>query len=246
MKLMEHHPKHRMNMNEASPKLKQTKGMVKGTGNRFIDITGKRHGKLTVLGLDKTYTGKGTKWICQCDCGNVKSINKTGMHGKYGGTVSCGCHSIANLVKRSTTHGMGTPGKSPRLYSTWTSMKQRINDPNLPCYKHYGAKGIKMCERWYDFALFYEDIMTLLGPKPSPRYSIDRIDSNGDYEPSNVRWATPIQQGRNRSNNVRVTINGATRTLSEWAEVSGLRKSTIKYRYHSGKTGEDMIAPICS
>ena len=94
-------------------------------------------------------------------------------------------------------HGYASRSGRHELYGAWKTMRARCNNPNFPKYKDYGARGIKVCDRWDNFANFLADV----GEKPSPKHSIDRIDNNKDYEPSNVRWATPHQQGSNKRNN---------------------------------------------
>lgn len=80
------------------------------------------------------------------------------------------------------------------LYSTWANMRSRCNNPNAKGYKHWGGRGIRVCERWADFRLFAAD----MGPKPSPHHMIERVDNDGDYEPLNCVWALPVQQRANQ------------------------------------------------
>jgi hypothetical protein len=98
-------------------------------------------------------------------------------------------------------------------------------------YENYGGRGITVCDRWRDsFVAFYED----MGERPSPKHSIDRIDSNGNYEPGNCRWATPKQQMNNRRANRMITIDGETLSLQKWADRSGINRSTIYSRVGHG------------
>ncbi|HEV8573869.1 MAG TPA: hypothetical protein VGR43_04090 [Dehalococcoidia bacterium] len=107
-----------------------------------------------------------------------------------GETTSCGCFQIEHARQFFTTHG----GRGKPEYDIWQGMLNRCRNPKVISYKYYGARGIKVCERWNDFANFYSD----MGQRPSETHSVDRIDPNGDYEPGNCRWATPQEQRVNQ------------------------------------------------
>lgn len=129
-------------------------------------------------------------------------------------------------------HEFGKP-TSTREYRTWINMKSRCYTPTSTGYKDYGGRGIKVCERWlHSFGAFLED----MGPRPSPEHSIDRIDCDGDYEPSNCRWATRTEQARNFRANRIVEAFGRSMTLAEAAEQSGLPYNTVLYRLKRGWT----------
>jgi hypothetical protein len=117
-------------------------------------------------------------------------------------------------------------------------MINRCRCPWNSGYKYYGARGIKVCERWFNsFPAFLED----MGPRPSKEYSIDRIDNNGNYEPGNCRWSTRVEQGRNKSTNVMVTHAGETLCVSEWAERYGVGASMLSNRLRAGWSFEDAV-----
>lgn len=116
------------------------------------------------------------------------------------------------------------------LYSVWRYMLRRCIDPRDKAYAHYGGRGISVCDRWLDRKAFVAD----MGPRPSHRHQIDRIDTNGNYEPGNCRWATPKEQSRNTRRNVLVTIDGHTRCVAEWAEVFGISPHRIHQRLKGG------------
>ena len=154
--------------------------------NKLADKTGNTYGWLTVLHRDDTRTGR-VYYICECKCG--KQVSRRASRLTDDEFRSCGCYV------HNKTHGLSNNGgkkKVDSVYRTWIDMKQRCNNPNDNSYQWYGAKGIKVCDEWLnDFEAFAKHI----GPKPSPKHSIDRFpNKNGNYEPGNVRWATQQQQ----------------------------------------------------
>ena len=120
-------------------------------------------------------------------------------------------------------HGYcGTP-----IYRAWDNMRTRCLNPNGPEFHNYGGRGIKVCPRWRDsFLAFLEDV----GERPSPQHTLDRVDTNGDYEPSNVRWATRKEQARNQRKNRPLTFQGKTQPLAAWAEELGFKPNTLHRR----------------
>ena len=154
------------------------------------DKTGDRFQRLTVLSQAESKRQPNGRlriyWNCACDCGS-KSVVRDDSLGKV---VSCGCY-----VKESR-HTVHAATGSPE-YVAWTSMKRRCMDPNATGFKNYGGRGIKVCDEWLnDFTAFYDHV----GPRPTSKHSLDRIDNDGDYEPGNVRWATSQAQAKNRRN----------------------------------------------
>ena len=121
--------------------------------------------------------------------------------------------------------------KAMAEYRAWQTMKQRCNNDRVKKYADYGARGIRVCKRWQDsFDAFLED----MGPRPGPKYSIDRIDVNGHYEPANCRWATSTQQQRNKRNNTLLTHRGQTLCIEAWAERIGIPGKVIHHRLSRG------------
>lgn len=186
----------------------------KGNGNK-VDITGNKYGRLTVLSENGRISNQ-VAWLCKCDCGNETTVASN--HLRTGHTKSCGC-SWADFVPHNKTHGMaGSPE-----FKTWVHMRQRCDNPKDRSYRHYGGRGIITCERWETFEHFLED----MGLRPSPRHSIDRIDVNGGYEPSNCRWALPKVQANNTRSNRYITIEEKTKTLSEWCDYYGVVPASV-------------------
>jgi len=116
-------------------------------------------------------------------------------------------------------------------WRVWKGMRQRCLDVDVPQYRHYGGRGIKICTRWESFDNFFED----MGHRPSAKHSLDRIDVNGNYEPNNCKWATWKEQHRNRRSNVLIEYNGKIQCMSAWAEEYGLSKCILHYRLTKGK-----------
>lgn len=191
------------------------------------DLTGRRFGRLEVIRQDGM-RGASVAWQCQCDCGNVKTISS--KHLSYGVTNSCGClarESARNLiVKQTYRHGRSMD----KVYKVWTAMVQRCHNENNEYYYNYGARGIVVCDRWKnDFAAFLHDMGESNGG------TLDRIDNNGNYEPSNCRWVSRHEQMRNTRRTVMIEFNGETLCAKDWARRLGLPSGqTITWRLKQG------------
>jgi hypothetical protein len=190
---------------------------------RLIDFTGRRFSRLLVDG-GPTMIKRRTYWMCVCDCGNRKSVEAHNL--KMGRIRSCGCFLRQRAAQTKRTHGMTRTAE----WRTWAKMKERCLVSSAVGFKHYGGRGITICERWLKFENFFLD----LGEKPSPSHSLGRIDNNGNYEPLNCRWETWAQQQNNRRNNLLLTKGGETATLQQWARKLGVRRETIKRRLELG------------
>jgi hypothetical protein len=151
---------------------------------KMLDITGQKYGRLTALQINHRIKNL-TFWEFICDCGNSHVANIANV--RFGHTTSCGCVSREAITK----HGMHKTSE----YHAWNRMKQRCLNPQEPHYHNYGGRGITLCKRWEES---FDNFIADVGRKPTPRHSIDRIDNNGNYEPSNVKWSTQTQQCRNK------------------------------------------------
>lgn len=158
-------------------------------------------------------------WLVRCTCGHEFERRTA----QFRQLTNKGCQRCA-----ATYHGL--TGTS--IHNRWNDMRQRCGNPLKPTYKYYGGRGIRVCARWQRFENFYED----MGEPPSPKHSLDRIDTNGNYEPANCRWATRHEQMRNTRTNVRLTYKGETKTLAEWAEIFGVTGYSIHLHLDAGRT----------
>lgn len=201
-------------------------------GKPIIDMTNKRFGRLTVI----SYTGKNINgnaiWLCKCDCGNVKEISRSCLI--YGNTKSCGCLKKEVMRNLHKIHGLS---QHKRLQWVYISMKQRCNNPNNKSYKNYGGRGIRVCAEWENsFESFFRwAIKNGYDEKQeSGSQTLDRIDNNGDYEPSNCRFVDRRVQANNTRKNVYYTYRGKTLTIAEWAKEIGMKYITLHERIKKG------------
>lgn len=195
---------------------------------RLQDLTGQTFGRLTVVERTEN-KGKDAAWLCRCQCG--KEISVTGHHLKTGHTKSCGCYKTQLIIeqgRKNATHGM----KKTRLYKIWSSMKVRCSDPNVENYPAYGGRGINVCEEWRSSFESFRDWAFANGY--NNKLTIDRIDVNGNYEPSNCRWATIKEQSNNKRTNRLISYKGKTQTLTQWADEIGFLPSTLSERIRTG------------
>lgn len=196
-----------------------------------INRVGQRYGLLTVTRSAGKSKNSVRLWECKCDCGNVVTVLATNLIS--GTSKSCGCLKRDLTIQRSTKHGLAVDGngKAPKLYRIWVNMRRRCLNEKAVDYKHYGGRGICICPEWDDYGAFYQWAYAN-GYKEG--LTIERKDNNGNYEPSNCRWATRKEQARNTRNCHRVTFNGETKTLVEWAESLGIPYTALRMRLHHG------------
>lgn len=184
---------------------------------------GQRFGRLTVLGKIAAVSSRSVV-LCRCDCGTYHLARTQDL--TAGKVQSCGCYHEERNVAAHTIHG----GSSSRLYTTWAAMRARCTNPDHDNFTRYGGRGVTVCPEWESFEIFrdwalangYRDDLT-----------IDRIDNDGPYSPSNCRWATRAEQQNNTRRNIHVTYMGQTMTLMEAARASGIAYNTLRRRYHA-------------
>lgn len=189
---------------------------------KINDLSGNVYGKLTVLQLSHTKNRK-SYWVCQCSCDNKTITIVRSDCLTSGNTKSCGCLNYEHAI---ITHNMS----KTKLYHIWASMKNRCYNENDTNFKHYGGKGIKVYDDWInsfeDFHLWSIDN----GYIENSNLTIDRIDTYGNYEPSNCRWVTQKIQNNNKTNNVLIEYNGEIKNIQEWSEYLGIKWQTLYSR----------------
>lgn len=194
----------------------------------FIDLTEQQFDRLTVLERSNNGDGGKTRWKCICTCGKEAIV--AGRDLRSGHTKSCGCLQRDNRYISRTTHGHTRDyGPSPE-YNSWRAAKERCSNPKNKKFHHYGGRKIGMCEQWRDsFAAFLKD----MGPRPEGT-SLDRYPNpNGNYEPGNCRWATLKEQHNNKINSIRLTFDGSTLSLAEWAQRINIPENALYQRVHT-------------
>lgn len=182
------------------------------------NLVGQKFGRLIILSAENR------KFKVICDCGKEKTVFAQDVY--LGKTQSCGCLAI----EKNTKHGLTKKNINKiekSMYKIYASMKQRCLNKKTKGYENYGARGIKICERWINsFENFYND----MGLRPSLKHSIDRIDNDGDYTPENCKWALHEEQMQHTTKTVEVTINGETKSLEYWCKKFNVCSNTVRGR----------------
>lgn len=205
---------------------------------------GDRFGRLTIQDRAPSDRFGKLRWYCLCDCGNTTI--SAGSKLQRGVTQSCGCARIEATRRALTKHGQAGNGyqaqrKAPSAeYRVWSSMKQRCYNPRSRSYERYGAQGITVCATWKkSFTSFLND----MGPRPSPKHVLDRINNNKGYCHSNCRWVTTQESNENRGSVRWVTYQGERLTVSEWARRLNIPASRIRMRLQAGWSEADALRP---
>ena len=212
---------------------------ITGRVDRSIDMTGQRFGRWTVVRRAEhpaDSSNRDARWEVLCECGNTSIVTRTSL--VKGETQSCGClqRELASqsVPERFVKHGMT---ETPE-YNIWCLMKRRCGNPRCRAYPRYGGRGITVCERWlHSFENFYAD----MGPRPSIKHSLDRIDNDLGYSPENCRWATAREQAYNTRDTTLITHNGRTLNLAEWSNETGISVKLLRSRCDQGLPPEKIL-----
>lgn len=197
-----------------------------------IDITGCRFERLLAIKEIGVDSNKKIIWECRCDCGKI--IQTTSNQLRQGRTKSCGCYNADMIKTRSLKHGCARINRKTREFIIWKGIKQRCINKNNRDYKKYGAKGIGVCPRWLNS---FENFLKDMGLAPTAKHSIDRYpNGDGNYEPTNSRWATPQEQANNKNSNHILTFKEESDTLANWARKTDLKYFTLKQAIRRGDT----------
>lgn len=199
-----------------------------------VDLRGQRFGRLTVIRESKERLNGGVAWLCRCDCGNEVIVRSNSL--RRGATMSCGCYNKDVISTHGESH--------TRLHHAWSSLKDRCINPKSKEYPNYGGRGIKVCDEWLNSYEAFRDWSYENGfveDVECGKCTIDRIDVNGDYEPSNCRWTNMKIQCRNRRNNVVIECDGESHCISEWAEILGVPYHRLVSRYQRGWSPYEII-----
>lgn len=187
------------------------------------DVTGLTFNRLTAMNPTGRRTRGSVVWLCLCQCGRTHEVALEYL--VSGQIKSCGCIRGQSFV----THGASRKGRWTPEYAVWSGMMQRCHNPKSVRFKDYGARGITVCERWHSFQHFLMD----MGPRPHG-LTLDRSRNNEGYAPENCKWATHIEQNRNRRNNRVISWNGVEMCVAEWSDCTGLPAKAITNRLRRG------------
>lgn len=199
-----------------------------------IDLTGQKFSRLTAT----SHQGGGL-WRCKCACG-LESIVR-GRDLRRGSIRSCGClrrEKAQNLSRINIVHGAARRKYRHGEYNVWIDMKARCSNPKQRDFKHYGGRGITVCQQWNSFTQFLQDM-----GRPQPGQTLDRINNDGNYSPENCRWASRQQQANNRRTTRLLTFNGKTMSLSAWSMEMGLARCRVGARLKEGWSLERALKP---
>lgn len=201
------------------------------------DLTGRKFGRLTVINRAESDTFGHARWNCLCECGKYHIVSGSNL--LLGHVKSCGCLNEELAGGRLRKHGM----HGSRINRIWKEMRHRCNNVKNTSYENYGGRGIRVCSEWNNpangFINFYN---WAISNGYEDNLSIDRIDNDGNYCPENCRWADLFEQGSNKRNNVRITVNGINHTLAEWARIMGVKRSFLISKLKSGCSLEEILA----
>lgn len=209
------------------------------------DISGQKFGMLLAIRDTgkRTMPGRNVIWLCRCDCGKFIEVRSSSLTTKRRPQKSCGCIIPESARIAATKHG----GNKERLYKIWMGMRRRCADKKVKDYPRYGGRGIKVCDDWQDYAVFRKWAIANGYDKDAEfqKCTLDRIDPNGDYEPSNCRWVDIKTQENNRRNTRKVEYLGKTMSVTMWAEELGIDTGLLRDRLRNGWSFERAITEPC-
>ena len=180
------------------------------------DLTNKRFGSLIVIRYEGSDKNGHARWLVHCDCGEDHVMLGDNIV-KRANTCGGGKHKTPSRFRHGKSHTM--------IHNIWMGMRQRCENKLCSVYYRYGGRGIKVCERWHVFENFLEDMGCA-----NENMTLERIDNDGNYEPSNCKWATKTEQNKNKRNNVNITFNGKTQLMSYWAKDLNIPRNTLRNR----------------
>lgn len=186
------------------------------------NIANQKFGKLTAINAVGKESGGLYIWLCKCDCGAEALVN--GKKLRRGITKSCGCLTV---YRNNFRHGYS----HTKEHNTWIGMRQRCSNENNKRFKDYGGRGISVCDRWKNS---FENFIKDMGYAPTPKHTLERINVNGGYEPTNCKWATIKEQANNKTVNVFVDIDGVIKTVKQWSEKLNVSQYSVRSRISRG------------
>lgn len=194
---------------------------------RFIDLTGCRFGMLLAL-KEVGNQLNAVMWECKCDCGKITRITTGNL--RQGRSTSCGCNKSKSISLNRARHGETRGGVLTAEFRAWSGMKDRCENPSAEKYPRYGGRGIKVCEKWQK----YENFLSDMGRKPTPKHSIERVDNDKGYDPDNCIWATAEVQANNKSTTRILVFEGRSQSLTQWAREFGIKRSAMRRLVRNG------------
>jgi hypothetical protein len=205
---------------------------------KFIPLDGMMFGRLTAIRRAGSDKSANALWECRCVCGAIRTVSGNDL--RRGLSTSCGCKRRDTNTKHGHAGGRSrAAGEVTYLYRAWQNMKARCYNPKVTHYDYYGGRGIQVCDEWRDN---FEAFAAHMGERPTTLHSLDRIDTDKDYTPTNTRWADKHTQATNRRNAIMVTFNGTTKPLAYWCKQYGLQGHRTRYLLKSGRTPEQIFS----
>lgn len=202
----------------------------------LIDLTGRQVNDWTVIQHTTMGSRKVSAWLCRCVCGVERPVAAANI--RSGRSRGCGCKKLARIGEANTHHGHSKGGKVSSEYVTWRNMHARCYNPKSKAYRHYGARGIRVCNRW---RCSFENFLADMGPRPDPKFTIERKNNDLGYSPDNCIWADCCVQNNHRTNVKLYEYHGLSLSLSQWARLTPVKRSCLNMRVRTGWTTEEIL-----